>query len=55
MREIVDLMKEILMLKPETNYSIGLSGLNKPQLQPVKKVCKKIKKEIRLSELMRRH
>ncbi len=55
MRELVDLMKEILMLKPEARYAVGLTSLKRPQLQAVKKTKKKIKKEVKLSDLMRRH
>ena len=54
-KELVDLMKEILMLKPEARCAVGLSGLKKPQLQTVVKPRKKIKKEMKLSDLMRRH
>ncbi len=55
MREFVDLMKEIFLLKPETANEIGLTSLKKTDFRAVKKQKKKIKKEVSLSELMRRH
>ena len=54
-REFVDLMKEILLLKPEQEGDIGLSRLRRSNFRAVKSPRKKVKKEVSLSELMRRH
>ena len=54
MREIVDLMKELLLIKPETQGDIGLCGLKRSYIQDAKRSKKKIKKEVSLSELMHR-
>lgn len=54
MRELVDLMKEILMLKPETRSAVGLTSLKRKPAQILRKPKKKVKKEVKLSDLMRR-
>lgn len=54
MGELVDLMKEILMLKPEARYAVGLTSLKRKPVQVIKKAKKKVKKEVKLSDLMRR-
>lgn len=54
MRELVDLMKEILMLKPEARYAVGLTSIKRKPVQMLKKTKKKVKKEVKLSDLMRR-
>ncbi len=54
MRELVDLMKEILMLKPEARYAVGLTSIKRKPVQMLKKPKKKIKTEVKLSDLMRR-
>lgn len=53
-RELVDLMKEILMLKPEARYAVGLTSIKRKPVQVIKKPKKKVKKEVKLSDLMRR-
>ncbi len=55
MREFFDLMKEILLIKKETQSDIGLASLKRTNFMSVNKRKKKIKKEVSLSELMRRH
>ena len=54
MKEFLDLIKELLMLKPEKTSMVGLSGFKNVSNPIAKKVIKKEKKEMRLSELMRR-
>ena len=54
MREIVDLMKELLFIKEEKATVVGLSGFKKTRKSGVKKVKKKVNKEVKLSDLMRR-
>lgn len=53
MNEILNFVKEVLMLKPEEKTPVGLCAFESPAEQPVRKIVKKIKKrELRLSELM---
>lgn len=54
MREFVDFMKEILMIKEEEGAVVGLSGFRKPMKKVLQKSTKKVSKEIKLSDLMRR-
>lgn len=54
MREIVDLMKELLLIKEEKASVIGLSGFKKAKRQTIKRTKKKVNKEVKLSDLMRR-
>lgn len=53
-RELVKLMKEIFLLKQDENSMVGLSGFKKIAKPQVKRIKKKVNKEVRLSELMRR-
>lgn len=54
MRELVDLMKELLLIKEEKAAMVGLSSLKKVPRQIVHKPKKKVSKEVKLSDLMRR-
>ena len=47
-------MKEIFLLKQEENVVVGLSGFKKQKRQAVVKPKKKVNKEVKLSDLMRR-
>lgn len=55
MRELVDLMKELFLIKEEKAPLVGLSSLKRMPRQIVHKPKKKVKKEVKLSDLMRRH
>ena len=55
MRELVDLMKELLLIKEEKVAMVGLCSLKKAPAQIVRKPKKKVSKEVKLSDLMRRH
>ena len=55
MRELVDLIKELLLIKEEKVAMVGLCGLKKTPAQIVRKPKKKVSKEVKLSDLMRRH
>lgn len=54
MSEIVNFFKDLFMLQNDNDSMVGLSGFKKPV--PVKQVVrpKKVSKEIKLSDLMRR-
>ena len=54
MRELIDLMKELLLIKEENNKVIGLTGFKKAAPVKKKKPVKKVTKEIKISDLMRR-
>lgn len=55
MNEIVDFMKELLLINEEKTTIVGLSSFKKPQKKALKKTSqKKNNKELRLSDLMRR-
>ena len=54
MREFIDFMKELLMLKQEENKVVGLTGFKKSKKNTRKRVAKKVQKEVKLSDLMRR-
>lgn len=55
MNEIVDFMKELLMINEEKASVVGLSSFKKDTKKIVKKdVPKKKNNELRLSDLMRR-
>ncbi len=54
MRELVDLMKELLLIKEEKSTMVGLSGFKRAPKQIIKRVKKKVNKEVKLSDLMRR-
>ena len=54
MRELVDLIKELLMLKPESHSAVGLTSLKRKPVQLLKKTKKKVKKEVKLADLKRR-
>lgn len=54
MREIVDLMKELLLIKEEKSTMVGLSGFKRKPKQMLKRPKKKENKELKLSDLMRR-
>ena len=54
MREIVDLMKELFLIKEEKTAIVGLSGFKKTKRQTIKRTKKKVNKEVKLSDLMRR-
>lgn len=53
MRELVELMKEIFLLKQDKSM-VGLSGFKKVAKPAVKRVVKKVNKEVKISDLMRR-
>lgn len=55
MREIIDLMKELLMIKREDKSVVGLSGFKKVSKPIAKKPVKKAPKEVKISDLMRRN
>lgn len=54
-RELVNLMKELLLIKEEKVAMVGLCSLKKTPAQIVRKSKKKVSKEVKLSDLMRRH
>lgn len=54
MREIIDLMKELLLIKKEDSSVVGLSGFKKVTKPIAKKPVKKVTKEVKISDLMRR-
>ncbi len=54
MREIIDLMKEILLLKKEDSSVVGLMAFKRKKRTVLTKPKKKVKKEVKLSDLMRR-
>jgi len=55
MNEIVDFVKELLLIKEEKNTIIGLTSFRKAPSILNKKIKKnKVNKEVRLSDLMRR-
>lgn len=54
MNEIIDLMKELFMLKNNDKFVVGLSAFNKVQQKPKPKMKKQVKKEVRISDLMRK-
>ena len=54
MREIVDLMKELFLIKEEKASIVGLSGFKRTKRQTPKRTKKKVNKEVKLSDLMRR-
>lgn len=55
MNEIVDFMKELLLIKEEKSTMVGLSSFKRnPHKIQRKTIKKKINKEVRLSDLMRR-
>lgn len=54
MREIVDLMKELLLIKEEKSTMVGLSGFKRKPKPMQKRPKKKENKELKLSDLMRR-
>lgn len=47
-------MKELLLIKEENNKVIGLTGFKKAAPVKKKKPVKKVTKEIKISDLMRR-
>ena len=53
-RELVDLMKELFLIKEEKAAIVGLSGFKKTRKSAVKRTKKKVNKEVKLSDLMRR-
>ncbi len=54
MREIVDLMKELLLIKEEKATMVGLSSFKRRPKPMLKRAKKKQPKELKLSDLMRR-
>ena len=52
--EIVDLMKELLLIKEEKSTMVGLSGFKRKPKPMLKRPKKKENKELKLSDLMRR-
>ena len=54
MRDILNFIRELLLLKEEKNSTVGLSSLKKTQKPALKKAKSKIHKELILSDLMRR-
>lgn len=54
MREIVDFVKELLLIKEEKSTMVGLSSFKKTPRPMIKKPKKKANKELKLSDLMRR-
>ncbi len=54
MRELVDLMKELFLIKEEKAAIVGLSGFKRTRKSGVKRTKKKVNKEVKLSDLMRR-
>lgn len=55
MREFIDLMKELLLIKQEETSVVGLTGFKKVSRPVLKRPTKKIQKEVKISDLMRRH
>ena len=55
MREFIDLMKELLLIKQEEKSVVGLTGFKKVSRPVLKRPVKKVQKEVKLSDLMRRH
>lgn len=55
MKEIIDLLKELLLIKPENQSTVGLIGLKKHHnKQIVVRTRKKVKQDVKISDLMRR-
>ncbi|MBS4760719.1 MAG: hypothetical protein KHX03_08500 [Clostridium sp.] len=54
MREIVDFMKELLLLKKEDKKLVGLTSFKRARKPVIPKARKKVSKEVKLSDLMRR-
>lgn len=48
-------IKELLFIKKDDKKIIGLMGFRKPPKSVIKKVVKKAKKELNITDLMRRH
>lgn len=55
MRELLDLMKELLMIKQEDDAVVGLTGFKRRPSLVQKRPIKKVQKEIKLSDLMRKN
>ncbi len=54
MREFVNLIKELLLIKEEKVSLVGLTGFKRAQRQVIKKAKKPSNKDMKLSDLMRK-
>ncbi len=54
MKELIDLMKELLMIKQEDDTVVGLTGFKRRPNRTHRKPVKKVQKEVKLSDLMRK-
>ena len=52
--ELINLMKELFLMKPEDYKAVGLSGFKKKTKKNEPKVPQKNPKEVKLSDLMRK-
>lgn len=54
MKEFLDFVQNIFMIKDDETMKVGLTQFRKPFVRPVEKDASITKKDVKLSDLMRR-